>query len=265
LNSLDKAGTYNFEYAGMVVSRNTYASQWMNGRYNLYWVPTLYWDGGDEVLVGGYSDTSVYSWRINLAGQREVPELDLQVSMTWLGNYQMEVTVTVTNNHFVNTAPDSPATPEGPLSGLLEDEHTYSTSATDVDGDDLYYKWKWGTEGESDWQGPFTSGEVVYMGHTFGTTGGHTPEVKVKDIWDYETGWAPAAAPTNIVERGDANSDYEVHIADAVYMINFVFKFGPSPDPIEAGDANCDGGSNVADAVYLINYVFNSGPPPVCP
>jgi hypothetical protein len=37
---------------------------------------------------------------------------------------------------------------------------------------------------------------------------------------------------------------------------------------IVAGDANCDGGTNVADAVYLINFIFKGGLPPVtycCP
>ena len=63
---------------------------------------------------------------------------------------------------------------------------------------------------------------------------------------------------------GDANGDSNVNVGDAVYMINYVFKGGPAPDPLEAGDANCDGFPNVADAVYLINYVFKGGPAPGC-
>jgi len=64
---------------------------------------------------------------------------------------------------------------------------------------------------------------------------------------------------------GDANGDLEINVADAVYVINYVFKEGPAPEPMEAGDANCDGECNVGDAVYLINYVFNEGPEPGCP
>jgi hypothetical protein len=64
---------------------------------------------------------------------------------------------------------------------------------------------------------------------------------------------------------GDANGDGTCDVADAVYIINFVFKSGPAPDPYEAGDANCDGTVNVGDAVYLIQYVFNGGPAPGCP
>ncbi len=64
---------------------------------------------------------------------------------------------------------------------------------------------------------------------------------------------------------GDANSDGDANIADAVMIINYVFKSGPAPVPEFAGDANGDGEVNVADGVYLINYVFKDGPPPLCP
>jgi hypothetical protein len=54
-------------------------------------------------------------------------------------------------------------------------------------------------------------------------------------------------------------------VADAVYIIGYVFKEGAAPDPLIAGDANCDGQCNVADAVYIITYVFKDGAPPGCP
>lgn len=61
---------------------------------------------------------------------------------------------------------------------------------------------------------------------------------------------------------GDTNGDGFANVGDAVYLINYVFKGGPAPEPDEAGDANCDGGVNVGDAVYLINYIFRNGPAP---
>lgn len=61
---------------------------------------------------------------------------------------------------------------------------------------------------------------------------------------------------------GDANGDEQANVADAVFLINYVFKGGAAPDPVEAGDANCDGFANVADAVYMINYVFKGGSEP---
>jgi len=61
---------------------------------------------------------------------------------------------------------------------------------------------------------------------------------------------------------GDGNSDDAVNIADAVYLINYVFNGGPEPDPLCAGDASGDDDINVSDAVYIINYIFKRGPAP---
>jgi hypothetical protein len=64
---------------------------------------------------------------------------------------------------------------------------------------------------------------------------------------------------------GDANRDEIVDPADIVYLINYLFKDDPPPDPLDAGDANCDGMVDPADAVFLINYLFKEGPAPWCP
>jgi hypothetical protein len=64
---------------------------------------------------------------------------------------------------------------------------------------------------------------------------------------------------------GDANSDGQPNVGDAVFLINYIFKGGPGPEPLEAGDANCDGDVNVGDAVFLIAYVFSGGAEPCCP
>ncbi len=64
---------------------------------------------------------------------------------------------------------------------------------------------------------------------------------------------------------GDANGDEVVNIGDAVYIIAYIFKSGPAPDPLDAADADCSGAVNVGDAVYLVTFIFNSGPPPCCP
>jgi hypothetical protein len=64
---------------------------------------------------------------------------------------------------------------------------------------------------------------------------------------------------------GDANGDKELNVGDVVFLINYVFRDGPAPDPIEYGDANADGDANIGDAVYIINFIFRNGPSPACP
>jgi hypothetical protein len=62
--------------------------------------------------------------------------------------------------------------------------------------------------------------------------------------------------------KGDANGDGKVSVGDVVYLINYLFKGGPAPNPMGAGDANHDGFVTVGDCVYLINYLFKGGSPP---
>ena len=64
---------------------------------------------------------------------------------------------------------------------------------------------------------------------------------------------------------GDANGDGIIDLADIVYLINYLYKGGPPPDPLDAGDANCDGVVDLADIVYLVNYLYKGGPAPGCP
>jgi hypothetical protein len=55
-----------------------------------------------------------------------------------------------------------------------------------------------------------------------------------------------------------------IDIADAVYLVNYLYKSGPAPDPQQAGDVNCDAGCELADVVFLLNFLYKSGPPPEC-
>jgi len=50
-----------------------------------------------------------------------------------------------------------------------------------------------------------------------------------------------------------------------VYLLNYLYRDGPPPDPWVVGDINCDGTIELGDVVYLLNYLFRDGPPPGCP
>ncbi len=68
--------------------------------------------------------------------------------------------------------------------------------------------------------------------------------------------------PTSYV-NGDVDNSGYVSIADAVYLINYIFGGGPYP-VIWASAVNIDATPTVSigDAVYIINYIFGGGPPP---
>jgi len=67
---------------------------------------------------------------------------------------------------------------------------------------------------------------------------------------------------------GDVNGNAVINVEDIVYLIDYLFKGGPSPEcePISAcGDVNLDSIVNQADIVYLIDYLFKNGPVPCSP
>ncbi len=64
---------------------------------------------------------------------------------------------------------------------------------------------------------------------------------------------------------GDATAEGSVDVGDAVFLINYIFKGGPGPDPVCFGDVNGDGRCNVGDPVYLIAHIFKGGPEPITP
>jgi len=66
--------------------------------------------------------------------------------------------------------------------------------------------------------------------------------------------------------RGDVDYSGSINIADAVFLVEYIFFGGPPPPCPEEGDADGDGSINIADAVHLVEYIFFGGPaPPPCP
>lgn len=246
----------------MVVDKNSKASAHLNSLYNLYWTPTCYMDGGNQVIVGT-SQTSIAN-AITSAGHYDVNDIDLTLNVRWIGNAQVEVTVVVKNNQFINTAPDTPATPGGPTLAVSGSNVTLTATTTDPDDQNLWYMFDFTNMVYSDWIGPFASGEEGTFEYAWSSPGDDFPyRVKAKDEYGDETGWSPYNH-IDVVRRGDANGDGSVNIGDAVFLITYIFKSGAAPDPIDRGDANCDLTVNVGDAVFIINFIFGGGPPPSC-
>ncbi|UCD17839.1 MAG: hypothetical protein JSV44_02740, partial [Candidatus Zixiibacteriota bacterium] len=64
--------------------------------------------------------------------------------------------------------------------------------------------------------------------------------------------------------NGDANRDDVLNMLDILFLISYLYKGGPTPEPLEAADADCDGVINMLDILYLISYLYKGGPEP-CP
>ena len=63
---------------------------------------------------------------------------------------------------------------------------------------------------------------------------------------------------------GDANGTGDVSLSDIVYLISYLYKLGPEPDPLYCADVNGTGDVSISDIVYLISYLYKMGPAPIC-
>jgi hypothetical protein len=56
-----------------------------------------------------------------------------------------------------------------------------------------------------------------------------------------------------------------VDVSDVVFLVNFILRGGPAPDPMCMGDMAQphDGMVDMADLIYLIQYLYSAGPAPV--
>jgi len=142
-------------------------------------------------------------------------------------------------------------------------EYDFSSNTTDPDGDSISYLFSWGNGAESDWFGPYNSGDTCTAAHIWNNAGLYYVKVKAKDTHDRETEWSDSSSIA-IFTRGDCNGDAVTEMGDVVYIVNYLYKDGSAPVPLQAGDVNCDGVVDLADVVYLITYLYKAGPAPTC-
>jgi glutaredoxin len=98
LDNIYKSGDYPFYYVCNVDDKNTHAAA-RNTEYNVQGFPTVFFDGGYNVQVGGYSgNENAYRNVIQSIGSRSVADINTSLNVTWFGSGNMDITVTITNN-----------------------------------------------------------------------------------------------------------------------------------------------------------------------
>lgn len=147
------------------------------------------WDGDDEVdewsaffdsgdictLSHSWDNAGIYGIKVKARDENE-----------FTSDWSETLNVTITDS---NSQPLKPEIPMGPVLGQTGKSYTFSSSAVDPDGDLLYYKWHWGDE-ESDWEGPFQSGDTISKSHIWANQGTFIVKVKAKDSNDAESVWS---------------------------------------------------------------------------
>ena len=187
--SVYESGEYPFYFIAFVIDKVDLAYNYIIDNYNLVGYPSIYFDGGYKVMVGGYDDPELYANKVISSGGRDVHQVDLGISVEWLGGGDLKIDVSITNNEeFFNEPPGSP-TIEGPATGTNGLEYTYEITATDPDNDDVYYYIDWGDGSGIELKGPYNSERLVKVKHTWLEKGTYEIKVKSRDIYNETSDW----------------------------------------------------------------------------
>jgi len=92
--------------------------------------------------------------------------------------------------------PDKPNHPTGPSQGKIKISYEFSAVTNDPDNDGLYYLFDWGDNSLIDWVGPFESGELYKVNHTWEKQGQYQVKVKAKDEHGVQSEWSDSLIVT---------------------------------------------------------------------
>jgi len=191
LNNVYLSGDYPFYFVALVALSGEHQESYhrLINELNLQGYPSAFFDGGKKVILGGVSNENTYRSRIALCGLQDVHELDFTVSLEWMGNGELKIDISITNNEeFFNGPPEKP-TITGPTSAKYGEEHTYEITATDPDDNDIYYYIDFGDDTEEIIKGPYDSGETTRVKHTWERQGTYVIKVKSRDTYDEKSDW----------------------------------------------------------------------------
>ena len=93
----------------------------------------------------------------------------------------------------INEPPNIPNTPSGPSSLEKDESGSYSTSATDNDGDQVQYRFDWNADGSHDystWTGLGKSGHTGSLYHSWSSPGAYYVKAQAKDEHGLMSGWS---------------------------------------------------------------------------
>ena len=173
--------------------------------------------GGAIAFIGG-SDTDLAYAGTRIV-EKGIEKLDLQISRLYmegetnLGDlwgkgiieYQpiegdIVDLLTILQNHLfgdpslkiaaTSQPPITPQPPNGPSKGKIKTSHEFTALTTDPENDKIYYMFDWDDNSISNWNGPFESGEMCNISHTWNEQGTFEVRVKAKDEHGVQSEWS---------------------------------------------------------------------------
>jgi hypothetical protein len=215
----------------------------------------------EDISISGddtYSDSTIWdgsSW--------DNPDLTMDNIMVILGVFNSEwhqgysdppsgnpfdayyVDETVSALPSTSTPPEVPEKPDGPDEGVSGIEYVFTSSTTDPDNDNIYYRFDWGDGTFSNWLGAYPSGDTVTGSHSWDYSGDFEVRVKARDDnGSAETAWSE---PFPIYIAGGPELEIDMIKSGFLSVSTKIKNVGDLPAENVAWDISLDGGTLILD------------------
>jgi outer membrane protein assembly factor BamB len=92
---------------------------------------------------------------------------------------------------FGSLDPNAPTAPTiiGQTNGKIKKTYSYSFTSSSPLGNDIYYTVDWGDGTITDWLGPYASGEMLTLSHSWGSKGTYTIQARAQDTENLSGPW----------------------------------------------------------------------------
>jgi len=117
-----------------------------------------------------------------------------------------------------NNPPEAPDI-DGPTKGDVGKEYEFTIMTTDPSNEDVYYWIEWGDGTMEEWIGPYATGEIVTVSHTWTEKGTYFIRGKAKNALNAEGAWSEPFNITIFAPKLDAGL-----ITSGLYKVNAVIK-----------------------------------------
>jgi len=151
-----------------------------------------------------------------------------------------------------NRPPNAPSAPSGPANGYTATSYTFTTSATDPDGNQLKYTFDWG-DGATTITNYLSSGSTASASHKWSQAGTYSIKVMVTDSDGADSGWSSSVtinienAPPNTPARPsgtttcapNSSHEYSVYASDPDGQnVHCVFDWGDGATTVTSNQSS---------------------------
>jgi len=172
-------------------------------------------DGNTSSWIGPYESNTVvncsYQWKNPGTYQVKVKAKDdCGFKSSWSDGLKV----------FVRTKPPSDPIINGSLNGEFGETYEYTFFSIDPENEKISYLIRWGDGDNTDWIGPYSSGEIIDIEHSYEEEGTYLIQAKAKDETGATSEWA--SLEVTMPKRKEINTLLLRFIDDCSTLISFL-------------------------------------------